>query len=206
MSKVEIQVPDLGGATDVEVIEVLVEAGQEISQDESLITVESDKASMDIPSSAAGEITEIVVKTGDTVNEGDVIAYIKADSSDSEKGSDEPEQAKADNSQPTAPAKESEAPSSGVDNGDGINTDLVVIGSGPGGYTAAFRAADLGLNVTLIEKYSTLGGVCLNVGCIPSKALLHSAAVISEARAMEKHGISFGTPKIDVDKLRHFKE
>ena len=206
MSKVEIQVPDLGGATDVEVIEVLVEAGQEISKDESLITVESDKASMDIPSSAAGEIAEIVVKTGDTINEGDLIAYIKADSSESEKGSDEPEQATPDNSQPAAPANESQEPSSGVDNGDGINTDLVVIGSGPGGYTAAFRAADLGLNVTLIEKYSTLGGVCLNVGCIPSKALLHSAAVISEARAMEKHGISFGAPKIDVDKLRHFKE
>ena len=199
MSKVEIQVPDLGGATDVEVIEVLVDTGQEISKDESLITVESDKASMDIPSSAAGEIVEIIVKTGDTVNEGDVIAYIKAASSGSE-------QTTSDKAPPTATANQSEAPSSGIDNGDGINTDLVVIGSGPGGYTAAFRAADLGLNVTLIEKYSTLGGVCLNVGCIPSKALLHSAAVISEARAMEKHGISFGTPKIDVDKLRHFKE
>ena len=127
MSKVEIQVPDLGGATDVEVIEVLVEAGQEISKDESLITVESDKASMDIPSSAAGEIAEIVVKTGDTINEGDLIAYIKANSSESEKGSDEPEQATPDNSQPAAPANESQEPSSGVDNGDGINLSLIHI-------------------------------------------------------------------------------
>ena len=208
MSNVDIKVPDLGGATDVEVIEVLVAVGDVIAQEDSLVTVESDKASMDIPSSAAGKVTAINISVGDTVNEGDTIIAIEI--SEGQSAKTEPEtaasttQAATSTSSGAGDTKQAQAkPSTGSAD---QHADLVVIGSGPGGYTAAFRAADLGLNVTLIEKYSTLGGVCLNVGCIPSKALLHSAAVISEARAMQKHGISFGEPSIDVDKLRHFKE
>ncbi len=196
---IQITVPDLGGATDVDVIEVLVRAGDEIYQDDPLITIESDKASMDVPSSHSGEIAEISVSVGDKINEGDVIVSINIDASSEQSTNDEAEQS----SEPTPiAATTSETVPSDCD----AHADLVVIGSGPGGYTAAFRAADLGLQVTLIEKYDELGGVCLNVGCIPSKALLHSAAVISEARAMEKHGISFGQPSIDVNKLRGFKE
>ena len=200
---ITIKVPDLGGATDVEVIEVLVAVGDSVEVDESLITVESDKASMDVPASSKGEVVSIEVKLGDAINEGDVIVTLKADS----QASSANEQSEAAEAAPKAQKPSVEAPSAASrPSSTDSHADLVVIGSGPGGYTAAFRAADLGLNVTLIEKYDTLGGVCLNVGCIPSKALLHSAAVISEAREMEKHGISFGKPSIDVDKLRGFKE
>jgi len=181
----------MSSASDVEVIEVLVSVGDTVAKEDSLMTVESDKASMDIPSSESGEVTAINVSVGDSVNEGDVIVTLSASQESTEPTS---------KVQPKAVA--TAAPIGDAD----AHADLVVIGSGPGGYTAAFRAADLGLNVTLIEKYSSLGGVCLNVGCIPSKALLHSAAVISEARAMQQHGITFGEPSIDVDKLRHFKE
>jgi len=198
MSNVNIEVPDLGGASDVEVIEILVSVGDKIEKEGSLVTVESDKASMDIPSSVDGTVVEIKISTGDLVNEGELIMVV---------ASEEPKQATNEASLPP----KSDTPKAPVTEtthavAQGEHADLIVIGSGPGGYTAAFRAADLGLSVTLIERYSSLGGVCLNVGCIPSKALLHSAAVISEARAMEKHGISFGEPSIDVDKLRHFKE
>ncbi|MEM7360628.1 MAG: dihydrolipoyl dehydrogenase [Pseudomonadota bacterium] len=201
----DIKIPDLGGATDVEVIDVMVSAGDTVGVEDSLITVESDKASMDVPSPEAGQITEVKVKVGDTVNEGDVIATIEAVSSDSNsaESSKAPEPAPTDAAPEPVTAPAAAAPPAG---GADAHAPLVVIGSGPGGYTAAFRAADLGMDVTLIEKYPDLGGVCLNVGCIPSKALLHSAAVISEAREMEKHGIAFGEPKIDVDKLRGFKE
>ncbi len=205
MSKVEIKVPDLGGASDVEVIDVLVSIGDDVSQEDSLVTVETDKASMDIPSSDAGKITAINIAVGDTVNEGDVIMVVESASDQpSAKQTDTAEAKQAEPKKETAakPAPTAAKTPSSSDS----HADIVVIGSGPGGYTAAFRAADLGLSVTLIEKYDSLGGVCLNVGCIPSKALLHSAAVISEARAMEKHGITFGKPKIDIDKLRHFKE
>ena len=198
---ISVKVPDLGGASDVEVIEILVAVGDSVELDESLITVESDKASMDVPSSASGTITKIEVAVGDAINEGDTILSLEV--SAAEKPADAapaPKQVKED--KPAAVAPQAQAAPGSSD----AHADLVVIGSGPGGYTAAFRAADLGLNVTLIEKYDTLGGVCLNVGCIPSKALLHSAAVISEAREMEKHGISFGKPSIDVAKLRGFKE
>lgn len=200
---ITIKVPDLGGATDVEVIEILVAVGDNVEVDDSLITVESDKASMDVPASSKGEVASIEVNLGDAINEGDVIVTLKADSQaagaseTTETSKSEPQTQKPISAAPTA------APSPSTTDS---HSNLVVIGSGPGGYTAAFRAADLGLNVTLIEKYDTLGGVCLNVGCIPSKALLHSAAVISEAREMEKHGISFGKPSIDIDKLRGFKE
>jgi len=186
-----VKVPDLGGVSDVEVIDVLVKVGDQVSVQDSLIVVESDKASIDVPSSIDGVITAINVTIGDKVNEGDNIVEIELI-----------ETAPTGKSQPSEPT-----PQDSMSDEIGVpHAPLVVIGSGPGGYTAAFRAADLGLKVTLIERYPDLGGVCLNVGCIPSKALLHSAAVVSEAREMEKHGISFGKPKIDVDKLRGFKE
>ncbi|RBP48361.1 dihydrolipoyl dehydrogenase [Arenicella xantha] len=206
---IEIKVPDLGGAADVEVIEILVADGDTVEIEDSLITVESDKASMDVPASAAGKIISVKVAVGDRVNEGDVIASVES--------SDAPVEEHVSASEPAAQAAVDQTPAqatpatnsaaSAASNGKAdAHVPLVVIGSGPGGYTAAFRAADLGMDVTLIEKYDELGGVCLNVGCIPSKALLHSAAVIAEARAMEQHGIRFGTPEIDIDKLRHFKE
>lgn len=211
---IEIKVPDLGGASDVEVIEVLVSVGDSVDLEDPLVTVESDKASMDIPASSAGVITDITVSIGDSLNEGDTIVRIDAgNESISSKGSkhaaqdvvgaDSNSEADIQESPSTTQSKPVAAKSDGQSDS---HADLVVIGSGPGGYTAAFRAADLGLDVTLIEKYDALGGVCLNVGCIPSKALLHSAAVISEAREMEKHGITFGKPKIDINKLRGFKE
>lgn len=200
MATIEIKIPDLGGATDVEVIEVLVNVGDNVAVEDSLITVESDKASMDVPASTAGKITAISVAVGDTVNENDVIITLASDSVASGKKPIAPDTEVKEQSKPASSA--SSAPKEGANK----HTSLVVIGSGPGGYTAAFRAADLGQEVTLIERYEALGGVCLNVGCIPSKALLHSAAVISEARAMQEHGISFGKPKIELDKLRGFKE
>jgi len=201
----EIKIPDLGGASDVEVIEILVSVGDSVDVETPLITVESDKASMDVPSPVAGTIKELSVDLGNLVNEGDVVAIVEASGGEAAAS---PSQAAAPN-QAAAPSQAAapEAPTAVQASGSSdAHAPVVVIGSGPGGYTAAFRAADLGLDVTLIEKYDELGGVCLNVGCIPSKALLHSAAVISEAREMEKHGISFGEPSIDVDKLRGFKE
>ena len=195
---VDVTVPDLGGAKDVEVIDVLVSVGDDINVEDSLVTVETDKASMDIPSSASGKVTAVTVKVGDAINEGDIVVKVESSSGAPASQAANTESTSASTPAPTAAAK----PKGDADQ----HAPVVVIGSGPGGYTAAFRAADLGLDVTLIEKYDDLGGVCLNVGCIPSKALLHSAAVISEAREMEKHGISFGKPKIDIDKLRGFKE
>ena len=200
----DILIPDLGGSADVEVIEILVAPGDSVNAEDPIVTLESDKASMDVPAPEAGTIVEIKVSVGDTVNEGDVLATIEAGAEDTP--SSEP--AAEETQDNTAPAEPSAAPTpSPAPTGDAdSHAGVVVIGSGPGGYTAAFRAADLGLNVTLIERYPSLGGVCLNVGCIPSKALLHSAAVISEARAMADHGVVFGEPEIQLDKLRGFKE
>jgi len=195
---VDVVVPDLGGAKDVEIIDVLVNVGDSVNIEDSLITVETDKASMDIPSSVSGTVTEVSVSVGGSVNEGDIVIKV----SSSQAASTETATPPANTDAPVAAPQAAPAPTTSADK----HAPVVVIGSGPGGYTAAFRAADLGLDVTLIEKYDNLGGVCLNVGCIPSKALLHSAAVISEAREMEKHGISFGKPSIDIDKLRGFKE
>lgn len=195
---VDVLVPDIGNFDSVDVIEVLIKVGDIIAVDDSLITVESDKASMDIPSSHAGVVKEIKVKVGDKVAKGSFIVAIAPE-------------AKAD----AAPVVKAEtpaiketvaAPKPVVTSGNSdINTQVVVLGSGPGGYTAAFRAADLGLNVVLIERYPTLGGVCLNVGCIPSKALLHTAKVITEAEETAHHGVSFSAPNIDLDALRNWK-
>jgi dihydrolipoamide dehydrogenase len=200
---VEVRVPDIGDFDSVDIIEVLVNVGDHIALEDSLITVESDKASMDIPSAHTGIVREIKVKVGDKVAKGALILMLEAAAKDAEPTSSQ--------SSAVEPAKEQTAtpvatpsPVAPTSNND-IDTQLVVLGSGPGGYTAAFRAADLGLKVVLIERYPSLGGVCLNVGCIPSKALLHTAKVITDAEETEAHGLSFGKPNIDLDKLRHWK-
>jgi dihydrolipoamide dehydrogenase len=230
---IELKVPDLGGSHDVPVIEILVKVGDTVAKDQSLLTLESDKATMDIPASQAGTIVEIKVKIGDELNDGSVIALIEAEAGASASASAEkpagdkaaapaaakPAAASAASTPATpsttvseapapAPVATSAAPKAAADSGRkaDIECQLVVLGSGPGGYTAAFRGADIGLDTVLIERYAILGGVCLNVGCIPSKALLHAAAVIDEAEAIAAHGITFGKPTIDLDKLRSFKE
>ena len=204
---VEVKVPDIGDFKEVEVIELMVKVGDTIKVDQSLITVESDKASMEIPSSHAGVVKEVKVKVGDKVAEGSLLLLVEAVGA-----------ATAAASAPAAPAPAPVAPvavsapavpapvASGYSGQVDVQCDMMVLGAGPGGYSAAFRAADLGLNTVLVEKYSTLGGVCLNVGCIPSKALLHVAAVIDETSHMEALGVSFAKPTIDIDKLRGYKE
>jgi dihydrolipoamide dehydrogenase len=188
----EVRVPNIGDFDTVEVIEVLVKVGDSVSVDQSLITVESDKASMEIPSSLAGTISEIKVKIGDKVSEGSVVVLLAVQSST----------VAAAPSAPSAPSAIFADSSVAADH----ECDLVVLGAGPGGYSAAFRAADLGLSVIMVERYPTLGGVCLNVGCIPSKALLHVAAVADEARALADHGIGFGPMQVDLDRLRGWKD
>jgi len=207
-----IQVPDIGDFESVEVIEVLVSKGDVIDVDASLITVESDKASMEIPSPSAGTITSVLVNPGDKVSLGSDLIVMDVSAVPAVE-SPEPEPA-ATQSDVAASSTEAANITSSAENSalsiasapDDADFDLVVLGSGPGGYTAAFRAADLGLNVLLIERYAALGGVCLNVGCIPSKALLHTAAVIDETRTMAEHGVTFAEPDINLDKLRGFKE
>ena len=221
-SNKEIRVPDIGDFKDVEIIEVLVGEGDTVALDDGLVTLETDKASMDVPASHAGKIVELHVGKGDRVSEGDLIAVVAVEDAGGEEEYGDGDEPKAD-SQPKKEAKpESKdeaakqdvpegadaAAAGGAAEGDQgeYDTDLLVLGAGPGGYTAAFRAADLGRDVTLIERWDTLGGVCLNVGCIPSKALLHAAEVIEEAAHMSEHGIVFGSPKIELDKLRSWKE
>jgi dihydrolipoamide dehydrogenase len=201
---IEVKVPDIGDFKEVEVMELLVKVGDVIKPEQSLMTVESDKASMEIPSSVAGTITALRVKVGDKVAEGSVILEIAASAAAPAVTAVAPAPASAATVASVAAAP---VPSAAVHTGTAdMSCEMLVIGAGPGGYSAAFRAADLGMNTVLIERYPTLGGVCLNVGCIPSKALLHTAAVIDEARSMAKHGISFGEPVIDIDKLRGWKE
>jgi dihydrolipoamide dehydrogenase len=197
---VEVLVPDIGNFDSVDVIEVLVSAGDTISKEDSLITVESDKASMDIPSSHSGVVKEVKVKVGDKVAKGSLILLVEASSAKDTVQTEAPPQVAAVTTAEVAASTPKQETGS-----NDIDTEVVVLGSGPGGYTAAFRAADLGKKVVLIERYSTLGGVCLNVGCIPSKALLHTAKVITEAEETEHHGLSFGKPNIDLDKLRNWK-
>ena len=195
-----IEVPEIGDFKDVEIIEILVNEGDKVELDQSLITVESDKASMEIPAPMAGEITSVLVKVGDRISKGSAIAMLLPD----ESGGTAAAGTASSAASASAPAEVAAAQPTGAT--ADMQTEVVVIGAGPGGYTAAFRAADLGKSVVLVERYPDLGGVCLNVGCIPSKALLHTAQVINETKEMAQHGITFGEPSIDVDKLRHFKE
>ena len=194
---IEIKVPDIGDFKEVGVIEVLVKPGDTVQKETSLITVESDKATMEIPSPAAGVVKEIKVKIGDKVAEGSLVLTL-----DEAVAAEAQAPAPAVPAVPVAPAAATLPAGAAAD----IECDVVVLGSGPGGYSAAFRAADLGKKVVLVERYATLGGVCLNVGCIPSKALLHVAAVMDEAQHMAEHGISFGKPAVDLAKLRGWKE
>ena len=208
MSKiVNVEVPDIGDFTDVDIIEVLVSVGDTIAEEDALITLESDKATIEIPSPSAGTVTEVLVNVNDKVTQGNLILKLEvtADASNTNN--------KADNKKETASTtnetKTKEAPTPAAQTAPAGDSDLhaevIVLGSGPGGYTAAFRAADLGKKVILIEKFSTIGGVCLNVGCIPSKALLHTAEIINEAEEMSDHGVDFGKPKIDIKKVAGFK-
>ena len=210
---VEIKVPDIGDFKDIDVIEVLVKPGDAVEKENSLITVESDKATMEIPSPAAGVVRELKLKVGDKVSEGTLILLLETAAPAAAAA---PPQAAAAPAAPVAPpgppaAKPDSAaagttPSAAPSGGADLHADVVVLGAGPGGYTAAFRAADLGKTVVLIERHATLGGVCLNVGCIPSKALLHAAKVVTEAEEMAHAGIAFGKLKLDIDKLRAWKD
>ena len=205
MSKiVKVEVPDIGDFSGVDIIEVLVKPGDSIVAEDALITLESDKATIEIPSPSAGVVKDVLVKVNDKVSEGDVILTMEISDSITETATD-----KKDDAEPPAPAKAaSEKPAAAkpasTSKGD-IHAEVVVLGSGPGGYTAAFRAADLGKQVVLIERYDSIGGVCLNVGCIPSKALLHTAQIITEAADMSAHGVTFGKPEIELEKLAAFK-
>ncbi len=207
--EIEIKVPDIGDFENVEVIDVLVKAGDTVEVESPLITLETDKAAMDVPSPVAGVIREMKVAMGDKVSEGSLIAVVEAAEGESQAAEKKEEgRTEKEEEEKPAPAASTERPAPKAGSFQGKvdhETGLLVIGAGPGGYTAAFRAADLGLKVTLVERWNTLGGVCLNVGCIPSKALLHAAKVIDEAAEMEKHGISFGKPKIDAAKLAGWK-
>ena len=190
---VEVQVPDIGDYKDVEVVEILVKPGDSVAKEQSLISLESDKATMEIPAPGSGVVRELIVKLGDKVSQGSLILRLE------EAGAATSEPAKSSPARPEPANPQSSQSSSAFD------CDMLVLGSGPGGYSAAFRAADLGMKTILVERYPVLGGVCLNVGCIPSKALLHTAAVMDAAKALAGHGIAFGEPKLDLDKLRAFK-
>ena len=202
---IEIKVPDIGDFAEVDVIEVLVAPGDVVAKDDALITLESDKASMDIPSSHSGTVKELKLSVGDKAGEGTVICLLEVDAAAAGASAKAaPSAAAATAAPPTAAAAPPQAASHG--GGADIVCQMLVLGSGPGGYTAAFRAADLGLQTVLVERWNTLGGVCLNVGCIPSKALLHAAKVIDESEEMAEFGVAFAKPTIDIDKLRSWKE
>jgi len=201
--RIDIKVPDIGDFDKVPVIEVLVAEDDELEAEQSLITLESDKATMEVPSPQAGTLVELKVREGDEVSEGDVIAIVEVSEdkdNPQETGPDSPE---TESRKPETDKNQQSQPNQS--NQHNHPFDLAVLGSGPGGYTAAFRAADLGLKVALIERYEAIGGVCLNVGCIPSKALLHVGQVIDSAAEMGRHGVRFGEPEIELDKLRDFK-
>jgi dihydrolipoamide dehydrogenase len=204
---VEVKVPDIGDFKDIAVIELLVKPGDTIQAEQSLVTVESDKASMEIPSSHAGVVKELKVNLGDKVSEGSVLAVLESTAGTAAStpavatGSPPPETSASRGRDERSRA----APAASYAGGADVECDMLVLGAGPGGYSAAFRAADLGMNVVLVERYATLGGVCLNVGCIPSKALLHVAAVMDEVSHFEALGVSFGKPTLDLAKLRAHK-
>ena len=211
---VDVLVPDIGNFDSVDVIEVLVKVGDELAFEDSLITVESDKASMDIPSPVAGIVKSVTVKVGDKVAKDSLLMQVESQAQAAKPAPAAAAKAEAPAKSEPAPAAAPQAAvpvsvaplasTNAVPTSD-VHAEVVVLGSGPGGYTAAFRAADLGKKVVLIERYSTLGGVCLNVGCIPSKALLHTAKVITEAEETAQHGVSFSSPNIDLEQLRHWK-
>ena len=194
----EVQIPDIGDFADVEVIEVLVAAGEPVAVEQALITLESDKATMDVPSPLAGTIAEVLVAPGERVSQGTPIVRVRAS------------EAQAESAPPavtgTSPAAPQPAPASDTGAPVDVRAEVLVLGAGPGGYTAAFRAADLGKKTVLVERYPTLGGVCLNVGCIPSKALLHTAEVVTGAAEMAAHGLTFGKPRIDLPALAAWKD
>jgi len=197
----EVRVPDIGDFTDVPVIEIHVGPGDEVAAEDPLVTLESDKATMDVPSPVAGTVAQLSVKVGDRVLEGSVLLTLEG----REDGAGREQPAEAPAEAPTRVEREPEPPPADGGGGD-YDCDVVVIGSGPGGYTAAFRAADLGLKTVLVERQEKLGGVCLNVGCIPSKALLHAARVVAETEEMAEHGLSFGEPELDLSKLIGWKQ
>ncbi|HEY7760003.1 MAG TPA: dihydrolipoyl dehydrogenase [Burkholderiales bacterium] len=220
---VEVKVPDIGDFKDVPIIEVLVKPGDRVEKETSLITLESDKATMEVPSPEAGVVKDLRLKLGDKVSQGAVILTLETDGAAAAApvAKSEGPASKAEAPAARAPAAAVPAapttspllsspglsrPTAGASERGDYHADVMVLGAGPGGYTAAFRAADLGKKVVLVERYPTLGGVCLNVGCIPSKALLHAAKVISEAEEMSHLGVQFGTPRIDLDKLRGWKD
>ncbi|MBV6809879.1 dihydrolipoyl dehydrogenase [Xanthomonas campestris pv. pennamericanum] len=220
MAVIEIKVPDIGDYSDVPVIEVLVAVGDSVAKDQGLVTLESDKATLEVPSSAAGVVKELKVKVGDTLSEGALVLLLETEGEAAAPAKAGPRAAPAAAAPAAAPGSkppvtpshrapaEPAAPKPALASGKpaDIECKMVVLGAGPGGYTAAFRAADLGLETVLIERYASLGGVCLNVGCIPSKALLHAAAVIDEVAHAGDFGVDFGQPKIALDKLREYKE
>jgi len=214
MSKtIEVKIPDIGDFKEVAVIEVMVKPGDTINVEDSIITLESDKATMDVPSPAAGTVKDVKVKTGDNVAEGTVVLTLEV-AEGAAKPAAAPAPAKPVAAPAAAPAPAAPAPAAprpapvaaGAYAGKAdLECEVLVLGAGPGGYSAAFRAADLGMQTVLVERYAALGGVCLNVGCIPSKALLHVAAVTEEAQQLAAHGVSFGAPQFDLDKLRGWK-
>jgi dihydrolipoamide dehydrogenase len=206
----QVTVPDIGDFADVPVIEIHVAPGDEVEKEAPLVTLESEKATMDVPAPAAGTVKEVLVKVNDTVSEGSPLVELEtgdgeadeagAATTEGEPSDEAPREEKEGQEAQEAPAAPRDLPDADR------KTQVLVIGSGPGGYTAAFRAADLGLEVTLVERYESLGGVCLNVGCIPSKALLHAARVTAEAEEAAGFGLRFGEPEIDLDRLRGWKE
>ncbi len=200
---IEVTLPDIGDFPEVEVIEVLVEPGDVIEKEDSIITLESDKASMEIPSPASGTVKEVKVGVGDKISEGSLLLMLETGE---EASAPKPAAGEAMVEKQPPVRHAGAVPVAETDSVADIRAQVLVLGAGPGGYSAAFRAADLGMSVVLVEKYADLGGVCLNVGCIPSKALLHTADIINEAAELEAMGVSFGKPKIDLDKLRAGKD
>jgi dihydrolipoamide dehydrogenase len=207
----EVRVPDIGDFAEVPVIEILVKPGDTVAVEDALVTLESDKATMDVPSPVAGTVKQLQVKIGDKVAEGSVLLTLEAADTNGDSGTHEPASgavpaSSAGSGSPAPPSKPAPASPPASSASSTRDAQVVVIGSGPGGYTAAFRAADLGLKTILIERYERLGGVCLNVGCIPSKAMLHAAKLITEAEDFAEHGITFAAPKVDLPKLLSFKD
>ena len=198
---IDVRVPDIGDFKDIPIIEVFVKAGDTLKAEDPLISLESDKATMDVPSPAAGTVTDLKVKVGDKVSEGSLILTLSTGVKGAASAAPP-----AHGAAPAAAAAEAPKPAAAYAGGADIECEMLVLGAGPGGYSAAFRSADLGMKTVLIERYATLGGVCLNVGCIPSKALLHTAAVMDEVKALGGHGIKYAAPQIDIDELRGFKE